>query len=106
MKATGIILVGGKSSRMGTNKALLPIGGKKVIERIAEKMEMITDHLIIVTNTFQEYEFLNLPMVADMYKGLGLWRAYMPGWKRPRLTTILLRPVICPSCPRKSAPIY
>lgn len=71
MKATGIILVGGKSSRMGTNKALLPIGGKKVIERIAEKMEMITDHLIIVTNTFQEYEFLNLPMVADMYKGLG-----------------------------------
>lgn len=71
MKATGIILVGGKSSRMGKNKALLTIGGKKVIERIAEEMQTITDNVIIVTNTFHEYEFLNLPMVEDKYKGLG-----------------------------------
>lgn len=71
MEATGIILVGGKSSRMGRNKALLPFDGKKVIERIVEKMQMITDHLLLVTNTFKEYEFLNLPMVADKYKGLG-----------------------------------
>lgn len=71
MKATGIILVGGKSSRMGTNKALLTIDGKKVIERIAEEMQTITDSLIIVTNTFHDYEFLNLPMVEDKYKGLG-----------------------------------
>lgn len=71
MKATGIILVGGKSSRMGTNKALLTIDGKKVIERIAEEMQTITDSLILVTNTFHTYEFLNLPMVEDKYKGLG-----------------------------------
>lgn len=71
MKATGIILVGGKSSRMGTNKALLTIDGKLVIERIAEEMQTVTDSLIIVTNTFHTYEFLNLPMVEDKYKGLG-----------------------------------
>lgn len=71
MKTTGIILAGGKSSRMGKNKALLPFGDKKVIERIVEKMQMITDHVILVTNTFEEYKFLNLPMVADQYKGLG-----------------------------------
>jgi molybdopterin-guanine dinucleotide biosynthesis protein A len=33
---TAVILAGGKSSRMGQNKALLPIEGKTLIERIGE----------------------------------------------------------------------
>lgn len=37
MEATGIILAGGKSSRMGTNKALLKVEGITVIERIIEE---------------------------------------------------------------------
>ena len=37
MKTTGIILAGGQSSRMGTNKALLQLNGKTVIEGMVEK---------------------------------------------------------------------
>jgi molybdopterin-guanine dinucleotide biosynthesis protein A len=69
VKTTGIILAGGKSSRMGTNKALLDLNGRKVIEGIGETLANITDEMIVVTNTFEEFEFLQLPMVADNWKG-------------------------------------
>nr|WP_295974798.1 molybdenum cofactor guanylyltransferase [uncultured Bacillus sp.] len=71
MKTTGIILAGGKSSRMGTNKALLDLNGRRVIAGIAERLGYISDELLIVTNHFADYEFLQLPMVADHYKGMG-----------------------------------
>jgi len=71
MKTTGIILAGGKSSRMGTNKALLTIENKTVIERIVEQLEQIVDEIIIVTNYFSDYEFLKLPMVEDLRKEMG-----------------------------------
>lgn len=71
MDSTAIILAGGKSSRMGTNKALLTIDGKKVIERIVEDLKPIVNNMIIVTNSFEEYEFLHIPMVEDEWKGIG-----------------------------------
>lgn len=71
MQTTGIIVAGGKSSRMGTNKALLNIGGKTVIERIASELRKTVSNLIIVTNSFEEYRFLGLPMVEDQWKDSG-----------------------------------
>ncbi|WP_077215125.1 molybdenum cofactor guanylyltransferase [Bacillus dakarensis] len=71
MQTTGIILAGGKSTRMGTNKALLDINGKKVIERIIDELRHNVNNMIIVTNSFEDYKFLQLPMVKDRYKGMG-----------------------------------
>ena len=71
MNTTAIILAGGKSSRMGTNKALLQLNGKTVIEGIVEKLEKLVDDTIIVTNTFEDYAFLHLPMIEDKRKGMG-----------------------------------
>lgn len=71
MKATAIILAGGKSSRMGTNKALLPIDGKANIEVIKEKLTPFFSDLLLVTNDFPTYEFLGIPMVQDVYIGKG-----------------------------------
>lgn len=71
METTGIIIAGGKSSRMGTNKALLKIGGKTVIEKIVEELKQTVTEVIIVTNTFEEYEFLGIPMFEDKWKGMG-----------------------------------
>lgn len=70
-ETTAIILAGGQSSRMGQNKALLDIEGKTVIERIVTEIDKVVDHKIIATNTFSDYEFLNLPMVEDNWKGIG-----------------------------------
>ena len=38
---TGIILTGGKSSRMGRNKAFLKVNGEVIIEKITEIKESI-----------------------------------------------------------------
>lgn len=65
---TGIILSGGTSSRMGKNKALLPLGEKRVIEHITDLMRSIFTEVILITNTPGEYEFLNMPMFKDIFK--------------------------------------
>lgn len=69
--ATGIILSGGLSSRMGTDKALLRIGNQTIIERICVVMSKVFKNILISTNDFESYRFLGLPMAADVYKGYG-----------------------------------
>ena len=68
---TGIILSGGKSTRMGQNKSLLKIGEVTAIERIVNLMKNLFPKLILSTNTPEEYEFLGLEMVPDIYKNAG-----------------------------------
>lgn len=68
---TGIILAGGKSSRMGTNKALLEIDGKKIIERIADVMKSVFRNVILISNSHDEYEFLGLEIFKDIYINNG-----------------------------------
>ena len=71
MKAGAIILSGGKSSRMGTNKALLPFKEKTNIERIRDELRSLFDDIILVTNDPESYEFLKIKTVSDKYPGKG-----------------------------------
>ncbi|WP_280770009.1 molybdenum cofactor guanylyltransferase [Salipaludibacillus daqingensis] len=71
MELTGILLAGGKSSRMGTNKAFLVIEGERNIVRLKRKIERITKVLLLVTNDPQNFSFLELPMIEDIKKGQG-----------------------------------
>jgi molybdenum cofactor guanylyltransferase len=71
MKAAAIILSGGKSSRMGTNKALLKINEKTNIERIADTLKASFNDIILVTNQPKDYQFLGLKMVSDQYPDSG-----------------------------------
>jgi len=68
---TAIILSGGKSSRMGRNKALLKIGNKTIIERVRDQMQHLFNEVLLITNTPDEYKFLNLPIYEDIYKHKG-----------------------------------
>jgi molybdopterin-guanine dinucleotide biosynthesis protein A len=65
-RVSGVILAGGKSRRMGGRpKALLPFGGRPLIQHIAETLGSVLPDRLIVTNTPELYEFLGLPMVGD-----------------------------------------
>ena len=66
-----VILVGGKSSRMGTNKAFLELKGKTFIELQIELLREMFDEISISANTPSEYEYLNLPIFKDIYPGKG-----------------------------------
>lgn len=71
IECTAVVLAGGKSSRMGKNKALLPLFDKTNIENIVEKCKNVASEVIVVTNDFSQYQFLNLPLVEDTYKNSG-----------------------------------
>ena len=69
---TGIILSGGKNSRMGTNKAFLEIDGIRLIDKTINIYREIFSEIIIVTNDSLSYlEFDDAMIVTDIYKGKG-----------------------------------
>ncbi|HWI51047.1 MAG TPA: molybdenum cofactor guanylyltransferase [Symbiobacteriaceae bacterium] len=71
IKACGVILAGGQSSRMGVNKALLDFGGEPLIGRVARQFTAWFDQVVVVTNSPEQYAFLGLPMAGDRIPGLG-----------------------------------
>ena len=68
---TGVILAGGQSSRMGQNKALMSLGGKRLVDRAVEVMRSVFDDLLMVTNTPDVYADLGVPMVRDVWPEKG-----------------------------------
>ena len=68
---TGVILAGGQSSRMGSNKALLPFQGGRFIEAIHRQFSELFPEVLLVTNNPEQYTFLPCSKVADIYPGLG-----------------------------------
>lgn len=66
-----VILAGGKSSRMGSNKALLDFGGRPLISVLVDRIRHITNQILISSNDPNPYEFLNLPVIPDQYRGHG-----------------------------------
>ncbi len=65
------ILAGGKSSRMGTNKALLDVGGSSMLRRTVALVHPLVDDLFIVADDPGPYENLGLPVVPDIHPGHG-----------------------------------
>lgn len=68
---TGIILSGGKSKRMGVNKAMLKIDNKTLIERTSNLISGLFNRVLLITNTPDEYSFLGLETFEDIYKNVG-----------------------------------
>ncbi len=68
---SGIILAGGKSSRLGQNKALIDLAGKPVIQHVVDTLRQLVDEIVLATNTPDIFAFLGVRMVADRYVGAG-----------------------------------
>jgi FdhD protein len=68
---TGVILAGGSSRRMGSNKALLEVEGNSIISRIYRTLAGMFHEIIVVTNSPHDYEFLPCRKVPDIYSNFG-----------------------------------
>ncbi|MBN2438180.1 MAG: molybdenum cofactor guanylyltransferase [Deltaproteobacteria bacterium] len=68
---TGIILSGGKSSRMGKDKAFLPVNGERLIDRTVRLFRTVFKEVIIVTSSPLEYLDQNAAIVTDIHPGKG-----------------------------------
>jgi molybdopterin-guanine dinucleotide biosynthesis protein A len=70
-KATAIIMAGGKSTRMGTDKSMLPIEGRPIIKGICERLSTCFEQILISADNKDKFEFLGCEVVPDKIPGQG-----------------------------------
>ncbi|EQF25063.1 mobA-like NTP transferase domain protein [Clostridioides difficile CD160] len=70
IEKTGVILAGGKNSRMGRNKAFLELHEKPFIE-IAIEVFKNFDEVIIISNNEELYSKYNIKVYSDIIKNIG-----------------------------------
>jgi len=64
-KATAIIMAGGGSRRMGTDKSMLPIEGRPIIERTCRRLAACFEQVLISANEADKFAFLGFEVVPD-----------------------------------------
>lgn len=70
MQITSIILAGGKSKRMGTDKALLELEGTTLLERAIKLCKPLSSELLISSNN-ESHAAFNYPVIEDEFKNCG-----------------------------------
>jgi molybdopterin-guanine dinucleotide biosynthesis protein A len=65
------LLSGGRSERMGQDKALMPFQGQPLILRVLRRLESMADEVLLSTNHPEDYAFLNLPAHPDIQPDCG-----------------------------------
>lgn len=73
---TGIILVGGKSSRMGFDKAFLKINGITLFERVLLACKKVFDKIILIGDSGKRFAAYSLEVYEDIYPGSALGGLY------------------------------
>ena len=68
---TGIILAGGRSSRMGTDKAFIKIGNRTLIENTYDLIKDYCSEILISANNHTGYSFPEQWIIPDDQQGLG-----------------------------------
>ncbi|MGE4272936.1 MAG: molybdenum cofactor guanylyltransferase [Desulfitobacterium sp.] len=68
---TGIILSGGKSSRMGSNKAFIEWDGVPLIERSLSALRMVFSEVVVSSNHPELYASYDVQVVKDNYPDRG-----------------------------------
>ena len=69
---TGIVLSGGKSSRLGEEKGLAQFNGRPLISYALDVVEKLcNDVLISANNQIEEYKQFNHPVIQDLIPGIG-----------------------------------
>lgn len=73
---TGIILVGGKSRRMGQDKALLTVQGRTLFERALEPFQDCFAQVLLIGDRPERFNGCNQPILPDLYPGSSLGGLY------------------------------
>jgi molybdopterin-guanine dinucleotide biosynthesis protein A len=68
---TAIILAGGKSERMGTDKGLLDLNGKPFIKHICEALQPIVGSNILIISGNKQYDAFGYTRVEDIIENKG-----------------------------------
>ena len=89
MDVEGFVTAGGLSSRMGSDKALLEIGGRAMIEHVIAALRPVTSRVAVIANN-PEYGKLGLTVFADSYRGVGPLEAIRTSLMNARTPRVIL----------------
>jgi molybdopterin-guanine dinucleotide biosynthesis protein A len=65
------ILAGGKSQRMGQDKAIMLFQGVTLVRRVSDRLAGLATEVIVIGPGSQEYLSLGIRIVPDLYPGRG-----------------------------------
>jgi len=71
---TGFILAGGRSSRMGRDKAFLPIGSHTLIELVMQRLRPLVERVVVISHAH------NLQRLTRMLSGDAILTDVQPGY--------------------------
>lgn len=84
-----VIQAGGQSSRMGRDKALVPLAGLPMIQHVLARLEGLGDETLVTTNN-EELDFLDLPLISDEEPGAGALYGLRTALSAARGDTVLV----------------
>ncbi len=70
-RASGLVLAGGQSQRMGRNKAALSFDGTPLVLRVARRLAQICHPVYLVARAPETYRDFELPVIVDAMPGYG-----------------------------------
>lgn len=97
---TVAIQAGGRSSRMGRDKALIRLAGRPLIEHVLEQVRDLGDELLITTNRPADLRYLGYPLVGDVKPGAGALHGLHTALSHARGTDVLVVACDMPLIPR------
>lgn len=68
---SGVLLAGGRGSRMGADKALVPFEGEALGLRIVRVLQEVCEEVVVASGDGERLAALGLPQVADPIPGCG-----------------------------------
>jgi molybdopterin-guanine dinucleotide biosynthesis protein A len=66
-----VIQAGGKSERMGEDKALKSFLGRPLIQQVMDRLAPLADEILVTTNRPEDYAFLGHRLIPDLIAGRG-----------------------------------
>jgi molybdopterin-guanine dinucleotide biosynthesis protein A len=75
-EVTGLILIGGKSSRMGRDKAFLEVGGVTMFDRLLGLFRQHFRQILLAGDRPERFAGYRVPVIPDLYPGTALGGLY------------------------------
>jgi molybdopterin-guanine dinucleotide biosynthesis protein A len=89
MEVMGFVTAGGRSSRMGRDKAWLELGGRPMISHILEALRPVVTEMAVIAGG-DDYAALGLPLVPDVNIGIGPIEAVRAALAATRYDRVIL----------------
>ncbi len=86
MSVLGVVMAGGRNTRYGDHKALAPVGGTRILERVRRALAAVTPDVVLVANEPEVYADTGLEQRPDARPGTGVLGGILTAllWARER----------------------